>query len=106
MIKFDEWQKLDLRVAEIKSAEDHPKADRLLVLKIDVGESEKTIVAGIKENYKKEELIGKKIIVLNNLEPAILRGIESNGMLLAASDNKDVVLLTVNKDIKTGSKIS
>jgi len=106
MIKFDEWQKLDLRVAEIKKVEDHPNADKLFVMTVDVGDEKKQIVAGIRNHYKKEDLIGKKIIVFNNLEPVVLRGVESKGMLLAASNKDDVILITVDKNIKIGSKIS
>jgi methionyl-tRNA synthetase len=105
-IKFDEWKKFDFRIGKIKEVEDHPNADKLYVLKVDIGDKEKTLVAGIKEHYTKEELVGKNIVVFNNLEPANLRGVKSEGMLLAATDNGNVVLLTVDKDIKPGAKIS
>jgi methionyl-tRNA synthetase len=105
-IDFKDWQNLDLRVAEILEVEDHPDADKLYVLKIKIDEEERTIVAGIKESYPKEELIGKKIIVLANLKPAVLRGVKSEGMLLAASKDGKVVLLTSDKDIDSGAKIS
>jgi methionyl-tRNA synthetase len=106
-ITFDDFMKLDLRVAEIKACEDVPGADKLYKLTIDIGE-ERTIVAGIKPYYSKEELLGKKIAVIVNLEPRKLRGIESHGMLLAASteDKSSVVLLTLDRDITNGSKIS
>ena len=106
-ITFDEFQKMDLRVAEIKACEDIPGADKLYKLTIDVGE-ERTIVAGIKQFYGKEDLVGKKIAVVTNLEPRNLRGILSHGMLLAASesDGPSVVLLTLDRDIPPGSKIS
>lgn len=106
-ITFDDFMKMDLRVAEIKSCEDVPGADKLYKLTIDVGE-ERTIVAGIKLYYTKEELVGKKIAVVANLEPRKLRGIESHGMLLAASseDKSSVVLLTLDREIGNGSKIS
>lgn len=106
MVSFDEFKKLDLRVAEIKEVKDHPSADKLYVLEIKIGDEEKTLVAGIKTNYNKDELVGKKIIVVNNLEPAVLRGVKSEGMLLAASDEGNVSLLTIDKDVKSGSKIS
>jgi methionine--tRNA ligase beta chain len=105
-IEFKDWQNLDLRVAEILEVEDHPDADKLYVLKIKLGEEERTIVAGVKQSYSKEELTGKKIIVFTNLKPAVLRGVRSEGMLLAASDGDKVVLLTPEKDIDSGSKIS
>lgn len=98
---------MDLRVAEIKSCEDVAGADKLYQLTVDFGE-ERQIVAGIKPYYSKEELVGKKIIVITNLEPRSLRGITSQGMLLAASneDKSSVVLLTLDKDIPKGSRIS
>ena len=105
MISFEEFQKLDLRVAEIKEAKDHPNADKLVVMKIDTGSEEKQIVAGIKAYYTNEELIGKKVVVVNNLEPAKLRGQESNGMLLAADAGSDIVILVPEKDVPAGSKI-
>ncbi len=104
MIKFDDFEKVKLKVAEIKTVEDVEGADKLYKMTIDVGE-ERTIIAGIKKAYTKEELIGKKIIVVVNLEPATIKGVKSNGMLLAASDGEPV-LLTVDKPVKNGSKIS
>jgi methionyl-tRNA synthetase len=105
MISIDDFGKLDLRVAEILEIDDHPNADRLYVMRVKVGDEERTIVAGIKKHYIKEELIGKKIIIVANLEPAKLRGVESSGMLLAASDKEDVVLVTIDKDIESGTNI-
>ena len=106
-ITFDEFQKMELKVAEIKACEDIEGADKLYKLTIDIGE-ERTIVAGIKQYYTKEELTGKKIAVVANLEPRKLRGILSHGMLLAASneDKSSVILLTLDKDIANGSRIS
>ncbi len=107
MVTIDEFMKLDLRVAEIKEAMEHPNADKLLVLKVDVGEDggEKQLVAGIREDYSPDQLIGKKIVVVNNLQPAVLRGEESQGMLLAARDDQKVVLITTESDITSGSKV-
>ncbi|MCP5003383.1 MAG: methionine--tRNA ligase subunit beta [Planctomycetes bacterium] len=106
MVTIDDFMKIDLRVAEIKEAWEHPNADKLLVLKVNVGEAggEKQLVAGIREDYTPDQLIGKKIIVVNNLEPAVLRGEESHGMLLAARDEKRVVLLSTESDIAPGSR--
>jgi methionyl-tRNA synthetase len=106
-ITFDDFLKVELRVAEIKACEDVEGADKLYRLTIDIGE-ERTIVAGVKLYYTKEELVGKKIAVVANLEPRKLRGILSHGMLLAASneDKSSVVLLTLDKDIPNGSRIS
>ena len=92
--KEDPFSSLDIRVAEVVEVRDHPNADKLYVLKVDVGEKgERTIVAGLKKFYSKEEIEGKKILVVANLKPAKLRGIESQGMLLAADDGKNVSLL-------------
>jgi methionyl-tRNA synthetase len=104
-ISFEEWKKVDLRIAKIIDVKDHPNADKLYVIKVSLGNEERTIVAGIKPWYKKEELIGKKIVIVANLQPKNLRGIESRGMLLAAENGNNVVLLTVDKDIKEGSKV-
>ncbi|MCX8022650.1 MAG: methionine--tRNA ligase subunit beta [Syntrophorhabdaceae bacterium] len=106
-ITYEEFQRMDLRVGEIKACEDIPGADKLFRLVVDIGE-ERTIVAGIKLHYRKEELIGKKIAVIANLEPRKLRGITSHGMLLAGveKESSKVVLLTLDRDIKNGSRIS
>ena len=93
----DKFADVDLRVAEIKEADNHPNADKLVVLKIDLGSEQRTIVAGIRKHYTDEELVGKKIVVVKNLKPAKLRGIESKGMLLAASQGEDVILVTAEK---------
>lgn len=108
-ICFKDWEKLDLRVAEIEKVEDIDGANKLYKLKIDVGELGKRIIcAGIKKFYSKNELIGKKIILVANLEPRKLRGIESHGMLLAAgSEEKNTcVLLTTDQEVENGIKIS
>src|SRR5215470_2825023 len=104
-ITIDEFGKVELRVATIKAAEPHPKADRLLVLKIDLGTEERQLVAGIRAHYTPEELIGKQIVVVANLQPAVLRGVESQGMLLAASDGERVIVLSPEKSIAPGSKV-
>lgn len=108
MITIDEFGKVELRVATVKAAEPHPNADRLLVLKIDIGEAEeRQLVAGIRAHYPPEELIGKQIIVVANLQPATLRGMESQGMLLAATDasNSNVIVLSPEKKVSPGSKV-
>ncbi len=106
-VSFDQFKQLDLRVAQIKNCDDIQGADRLYKLTIDMGE-ERQIVAGIKGHYTKEELIGRKIIVLANLEPRTIRGLTSHGMLLAASDQAKtaIVLITTDKDIPNGSTVS
>lgn len=107
MISYDEFRKVELKVGTVVSAEKHPNADKLLVLKVDLGEEEpRQLVAGIAKYYSPEELEGKRIIVVANLEPAKLRGFESQGMLLAAEDKEgDVVLLTTDSKIENGSGV-
>ena len=105
MISFEEFKKLELIIAQIKEVRDHPNADRLYVLKIDTGKEEKQLVAGIRPFYSKEELVGRRIVVINNLEPAVIRGEESQGMLLAASDSTGISILIPDKDVALGSII-
>ena len=102
--KFD-FSKVDLRVAEIKEVKEHPDADKLYVIQLNLGKEKRQIVAGIRPYFKKEELIGRKIIIVHNLKPAKLRGFESKGMLLACSKGKKLELLSV-KDAKPGESIS
>ncbi|MBU0894502.1 MAG: methionine--tRNA ligase subunit beta [Nanoarchaeota archaeon] len=110
LVSFDEWQKLDLRVGKIVKVEDIEGADKLYKFTIDLGKEigQRIICAGIKEYYKKEELKDRKIVVFVNLSPRKLRGIESQGMILAASteDHEEVILITPEKEIEVGSKIS
>jgi methionyl-tRNA synthetase len=106
LISIDEFAKVELKVAEIVEAEKVPKADKLLKLQVKIGDEKRQLVAGIAEHYSSEELVGKKIVVVTNLRPAKLRGIESNGMLLAASEGKRLVLLTIDGDLPTGATVS
>jgi len=106
MATIDEFKKLDIRIAEIKSVEDHPNADRLYVLTVNEGQSDRTIVAGIKQFYTKEELVGKKIPVIVNLDPATIRGVTSRGMLLAVRDGESLSLIIPEKSVAAGSCIS
>jgi len=106
MIGMDDFKKVELKIGEILSAEDHPNADSLIILRVDVGEENpRTLVAGLKDYYEMSELEGKKVPVVTNLEPARLRGVESRGMLLAAQDGDTVSLLTVDKDVSAGSPV-
>ena len=105
-ITIDEFSKIKLVVGKIIDVKDHPNADRLYILKVDLGNEVRQIVSGIKQWYKKEELLNKKIIIVYNLQPKNFRGVESQGMLLAAEDgNGNLSLLTVDKDIKEGSYV-
>ena len=104
-ISIDEFRKIDLKVATIKAAEPHPNADKLLVLQIDIGGEQRQICAGIRSSYTPEELVDKQIIVVANLETAKLRGMESQGMLLAASDGDRVIIMTPEKPVQVGAQV-
>jgi methionine--tRNA ligase beta chain len=105
MITFEDFLKLELKVGKILSAEKVEGTDKLLKIEVDTGEK-RQLVAGIGDNYSPEELEGKKIVVLTNLEPKTLKGVESQGMLLAAEVEGKPVLLTVDKETQAGSKVS
>ncbi len=104
-VTYDDFARLDLRVATIISAAEHPNANKLLLLQILVGDLEKQIVAGIRGQYDPAQLTGRQIVIVNNLAPATIRGETSNGMLLAASDAEGVVLLQPDRDCASGSKV-
>ena len=103
-ISYEDFEKVDLRVATIIEAEKVPKSDKLLKLKIDMGEK-RTIVAGIGKDYKAADLIGKRVVIVANLQPVKLMGVESRGMLLATDSTEGLTLLTFDREPKTGSKI-
>jgi len=105
LISYDYFKKLDIRVAKVESVEKVPKADKLYKIIIDLGTEKRTLVAGLAEHYKLEDLINKKIVVLTNLEPRKLRGIQSEGMLLAAVEGEKVSILIPDKEISLGAKI-
>jgi methionyl-tRNA synthetase len=107
-IQFDDFLKLDLRAGTITQAELHPKADKLIVLQVDLGSEKRQIIAGLRGHYEPEALLGKQIAVLTNLPPRNMRGLESQGMLLAAvsDDQSSVVVLTMEKEVTPGWKIS
>lgn len=104
-ITIDDFGKLDLRVAQIVAAERVPKTDKLMKLQVKIGEEERTIVSGIAQHYEAEQLIGRNVIVIVNLKPAKLRGIESRGMLLAASDGNGNLVLADAPGIASGSRV-
>jgi methionyl-tRNA synthetase len=104
-VTLDDFKKIQLRVAEVIEAQKVEGADKLLQLKIKIGDERRQIVAGIAKAYTPEEMVGKKIIIVANLQPAKIRGIESNGMLLAASIGDKMVLVGLDKDIDSGAKI-
>lgn len=106
MVKFDDFKKLSIKIAKVLKVEDHPNADKLYILTITTGDTEKKIVAGIKQYYKPDELTGKSIVLVDNLEPANIRGVTSEGMLLAAHDGQRLSILVPEKEVKVGSVIS
>ncbi len=112
-ITFDDFAKIDLRIAKVIQAEPHPNADRLIKLQLDDGSGKpRQICAGIREQYAPEDLVGKSIVIVANLAPRNIRGEESRGMLLAASDadkgsdERSVVVMTPMSEIKPGSVVS
>ncbi|MFA5146455.1 MAG: methionine--tRNA ligase subunit beta [Candidatus Omnitrophota bacterium] len=105
MATIEEFRKLEFRIAKIKEVNDHPNADKLYVVTVDLGGRTKQLVAGIKMSYKKEDLIGREVIVVDNLDPAVLRGVESQGMLLAASDEKGISVISPDRDVALGSVV-
>ena len=103
MVTYEEFRKLELKIATIKDVVPHPQADRLYILTIDNGTATKQIVAGIRLFYEVEKLKGRQIVIVDNLEPAVIRGVESQGMLLAASDENGISALMPDRIVKEGS---
>ncbi|MCG3127307.1 MAG: Methionine--tRNA ligase [Phycisphaerae bacterium] len=108
VIQIDDFAKVDLRVATVLDAQAHPNADKLLVLRVDLGTEQRTICAGIRAYYEPAALVGRQVIVVANLAPRAMRGVESQGMLLAAStsDRSSIVVLSPEKPIAAGSRVS
>ncbi len=106
LIPFEEFKRLDMRVATITAAEAIPKSDKLVKLTVDMGET-RTLVAGVRPKYTPEELVGKQIVVVANLQPAVFRGITSEGMLLAAftPDESELALITPDKPMSSGMQV-
>ena len=98
-----EFKNFQFVVAQIKEVKEHPNADRLFVLKVDTGTEVKQLVAGIRKSYTPEQLVGRRVVIVNNLEPAMIRGEESRGMILAASDENGVSVLAPDRDVVLGS---
>lgn len=110
-VNYEDFAKLDLRIATVVAAEPHGNADRLLKLQIDLGGEQRQICAGLKQYYEPQSLVGKQIVIVANLEPRVLRGEVSNGMLLAATvrdgdEVRDVVVLEVSKPVPQGSAVN
>ena len=105
-VSIDDFAKLDLRVAKVISCEKVKKSSKLLKLQLDIGIETRQVVSGIAKYYTPDELVGKKVIMIANLKPAKLMGIESQGMILAASNENQLVLATIDKDVPVGTKLS
>ena len=103
MVSFEEFKKVSIKIARIIEVRDHPNADKLYVLKLDIGGEEREAVAGIKKAYKPEELKDKLVVVVDNLEPATIRGIESKAMVLAAQDGEKLTVISPDKAVSPGS---
>ncbi|VVB79895.1 Methionine--tRNA ligase [uncultured archaeon] len=109
IVNFSDWEKIDLRVAKVKNAEDILGADKLYKLTLDVGQfGERFVCAGLKQFYSKEELVGKSLILVSNLAPRMMKGIKSEGMILAAftDDFKKVILVCPDKEAEPGMRVS
>ena len=106
MINFEEFKKIDLRIGKIIGAEKIEKSEKLLRLEVDLGEEKRRLVAGLGKFYGAEELIGREIVVVANLEPKVIFGLESQGMLLAANDEGRPIILSPDKEVPPGTKIS
>ena len=105
-LSMDSFEKVDLRIARILTAERVEGTDRLIRLQIKIGEEERQIVAGIGASYSPEELPGRQIVVVANLKPAVIRGVESRGMLLAAVDGGNTVLVGPEREVPDGVEVS
>lgn len=106
LVTIQEFSRIVLKVGIVTAAENHPNADRLLILRVDIGEgAPRQVVAGIRNSYAAADLIGKHVVVVSNLKPAMLRGVESQGMVLAGSDGTSIILLSPERPLPAGSPI-
>ena len=107
-ISFNDFQQVKMRVGKVVEAKDHPNADKLLILQVDLGDERRQIIAGLKGHYEPEQLVGRSLVVVTNLAPRSMRGEISNGMLLAAStpDHSRVIVLTTEPDIEPRATVS
>ena len=99
MITYDDFRKIELKTAKITDIKNHPQADKLYIITVDLGGETKDVVAGIKNYYGPDELKGKNVVVVNNLQPAVIRGVESSAMILAASDKDALSIITLDRDM-------
>jgi methionyl-tRNA synthetase len=108
VIPYEDFAKVDLRIGQIRSAEPHPNADKLVVLQVDLGGAQRQLIAGIRGYYEPADLVGRQIVVVANLAPRMMRGRESQGMLLAAcsDDRSSVILVSPEKPSTPGNRVS
>lgn len=105
MINFEDFKKLDLRIGTIKKAEEIEDSNKLIKVKVDTGSDVRQLVAGIKNSYSAKEIEGQQVVVLTNLEPKKIFGIESQGMILAANNGDQIALLKPDKEVETGTEV-
>jgi len=109
MVSIKDFQRIDLRVGEVIAAEPVEGADKLLKLTVDIGDEQRTMVAGIALSYRAAELVGKKVVVVANLEPATIRGVRSEGMILAGwvkGDDRSITLISPERALPNGAKVT
>lgn len=106
VVSIDQFKQLDMRIAQILEVFEHPNAGKLYILKISLGDETRQIIAGVKDQYTPEELKGRKIVVISNLEPAKIRGEESQGMLLAANDEGRAVIIAPDAEVPIGTSVT
>lgn len=108
-VSYNDFKKLNLRVGTVFKVEEHPDADKLFILHVDLGDDERRIVSGLKPQYEKKDLQGMQVILLTNIEPKMLRGVKSHGMLLAAVEKIDgkekIGIITTNQHMEEGTKV-
>ena len=105
MATIEQFKELEFKVARVAEAKKHPNADRLLILSVEIGAEKKEIVSGIALHYQPEQLVGKLVVVVNNLEPAVIRGVASQGMVLAAQDGEVLTLVSPEKPVASGATV-
>ncbi len=105
VMTIDDFKKFKFIVAQIKEAAIHPNADKLFVVKVDTGTEERQLVAGIRRSYTPEQLVGRRVVIVANLAPAVIRGVASQGMILAASDDQGISILAPDRDVALGSTV-
>ncbi len=105
MASIEDFKKLDLKIARIKEVKEHPDADKLYVLTVEAGAENKQVVAGIKPFYSADDIRGKQVVLVNNLDPVTIRGVESQGMILASGSGDKMALITCDKEMPSGAGV-